>query len=295
MKTATFTSFPLTLFIALCGSIVLTTVEADQTQGVAAARQSSYDSIYIPTTSSQLKLRLELAADGPAKLYSATLQAAENGLELADFDDLRIMAKKYPNNANVLGAFCFAYDVASGGNSINWHKQPLKSYEDPAAFQEYERDLAEADKINPNSWTLDLVKADQKTFPINADRAGSLRLLRKAVTDGPDVPYTHCALALELMTYHTAEPQQLGKYRGDVQYFKPTQAEYEEAAREFSKAEKLKPIDSDAPWYLFLIYTGGLPDHEQALQSKRVFLSEVPPWHKLSPTTTKELDGVSDH
>jgi hypothetical protein len=48
-------------------------------------------------------------------------RSPNNGLELVACADLRKLVQAYPDNPNLLAAYCLSYGVASGYYRVNWH------------------------------------------------------------------------------------------------------------------------------------------------------------------------------
>jgi len=230
----------------------------------AKANSSLLDLGYLPATADQIQDYLRRSPNNPLALYNAVYQAAHNGLELAAYADLRKMVQADPDNPNLLAAYCLSYGVASGDYRMNFHHRAFGHVFNDNDQMEYDKDLAKAEKLDPDLWLIYLLRAQPAIFPGHQDRNTGLGYLRKAVKLAPDIPYTHYSLAYGLMSGY------------------PTPSEKAEATREDEIAVRLKPVNAQASWMLFEMYGIITPNREKGLAAKKLFLSEIPPGYKLS-------------
>jgi hypothetical protein len=228
---------------------------------------------YLPATADQIQDNLRRSPNNALALYGAVYQAAHNGLELAAYADLRKLVQADPDNPNLLAAYCLSYGVASGYYRMNWHHRALGNVYNESDQMEYDKDLAKAEKLDPNLWLIYLLKAQPAIFPGHEDRIAALGYLRKAVKLAPNITYTHYSLAYGLMTGY------------------PTALEKAEATREDEIAVRLKPVNAQAAWLLFEMHGIFTPNRQKGLAAKKLFLSELPPGYKVSSAELGFLDN----
>lgn len=260
--------------LAVCiGPLLVLTVVANcllkvpASPSISKAESSLVDSACLPATAEEMQEDLRRSPNNPLALFNAVRQAGHNRLELTAYADLKKMVQTDPDNPNLLAAYCLSYGVASGDYGMNGYRRAFGNVFNENYQIEYDKDLAKAEKLDPDLWLIYLLKAQPAIYPGNEDRNTGLGYLRKAVKLAPNITYTHYALASLLITENNNyTPESL------------------EGVRETEIATKLKPVYAQAAWLLFEIHGIYMPNREKALAAKKLFLSELPPGYKQSPS-----------
>jgi len=227
----------------------------------AQSSHGSYDQQFVAIQPQALSQELLKADRDPIKLYSLVRQAdTQKQIKIA-YDTLNRMRHTEPNNATVLAAYCFAFQVGAGDYASPGEKHLSFTPED---FNDYTTTLLKAKSLDPKLWLPYAVQGHNFMLDPEFDRK-ALSLLQKAVALAPNISYTHILLAEAYGVYGTP-------YHS-----------FQAAARECDVARHLKPVSAKNADILFDIYDIRMPNREKATDAKRYLLSSLPPDYKFSP------------
>ncbi len=237
------------------------------TNAGAQNAQRNYDQKFVPIQPQVLRRELLKADHDSVKLYSLVRQADTQKQIKNAFDTLDQMRHKEPNNATVLAAYCFAFQVADGDYSSLGSKHLSFTPEEHNAYSTL---LLKAQSLDPKLWLPYAVEGHNLMLDPEFDKK-ALGLLQKGVSLAPNISYTHNLLGHAYSVHGTSFMS------------------YEKAAKEFNIARHLQPTIAINAAFLFDIYDIRMPNKEKAADAKQYLLSTVPPDFSFPPAFRERL------
>jgi hypothetical protein len=268
--------------VALCLQIAARSKpSASAAHGSKASRNTSaYDPIVLPISEAALRQALLQNSGNAVAEYQWLLRAGYQHQEKNAYDTMSRLRREQPNNPVVLDGYFMALEMTRAdirtmnyNGGLNAPVIPYDHWVEDAALA----DLQRAYKLAPKLWLTYAIDGEDKfcdSFGSHSlvSREQGLKLLQKAESLAPEVPYTHWLLGYAYIC------RPVSKHK------------YELAAAECKQALASGARISDAAFILFQIYSLLTPNPAEEIKWKRKFLSLVPPDVKINSSAKALLD-----
>jgi hypothetical protein len=199
-------------------------------------------------------------------------RAAEPKQEEVAFKELDQLRREHPDNAVILAAYCFAFDI--GDYKIRRSRRSREKTEQENA--DFQAALQRAKSLKPDLWLIHAVEAHRLIYLPPWQIETRLKKMQKMAQLAPDVAFAHYLMAEAYIMATSNQPR--------------LQNGCELAARELEQTLKLKPAFADAAFSLFQIYDLWRSDKQRAARAKRMFLNSLPKGHNIRKSVQKRLN-----